>query len=79
MDQAGWHKGILLPDNIEIIFLSPHSLELNPVEKFWQRIKDNILKNKVYDTLQELEDVVATFLLTITEDTIKSVCNCVYV
>lgn len=79
MDQAGWHKAITTPDNIEIVFLPPYSPELNPVEKFWQHIKDNILKNKVYDTLQELEDVVIEFLQMITPDTVKSVCNCTYV
>ncbi|MDZ5761744.1 IS630 family transposase domain protein [Candidatus Cyrtobacter comes] len=39
MDGAGWHKGLKIPGNIEILYLSPYSPELNPVERLWQYIK----------------------------------------
>ncbi len=79
MDQAGWHKGLVVPQNIEIIFLPPYSPELNPVERLWQYIKSNVLKNKVYDTLDKLEEAVVDFVSTVTTQTIQSVCNCSYV
>jgi len=79
MDQAGWHKGITTPSNIEIRFLPPYSPELNPVERLWQHIKDDVLKNKVYDTLTSLEKAVINCIKGITNETIKSVCNCTYV
>lgn len=36
MDGTGWHKSqeLILPENIEIIYLPPYSPELNPVETF---------------------------------------------
>lgn len=79
MDQAGWHKGLLIPKNLEIIFLPPYSPELNPVERLWQHIKDAVLKNKVYNDLDELENRVAEFVKNISKETIASVCNCKYI
>lgn len=37
MDGAGWHrsKDLIIPANIEIVYLPPYSPELNPVERFW--------------------------------------------
>jgi transposase len=80
MDQAGWHRAndIILPDNIIIIYLPPYSPELNPVEKLWQYIKDNVLKNVVYETLKDLEEVVCGFINKLCASTIKSVCNVSY-
>ena len=53
MDGAGWHKskGLKIPKNIEIIYLPPYSPELNLVERLWSHIKDNVLKNRIYDNL----------------------------
>lgn len=79
MDGAGWHKGLACPDNIEIIYLPPYSPELNPVERLWQFVKDAVLKNKIYNCLTVLEDVVSDFINTISIKTIQSVCNCAYI
>jgi transposase len=79
MDQAGWHKNLVIPSNLEIIFLPPYSPELNPVERLWQHIKDAVLKNKVYDDLNILEDQVVEFVKTISAEIIMSVCNCSYI
>lgn len=80
IDQAGWHKAdaITIPWNIKIIYLPPYSPELNPTERFWQHIKDNILKNRIYDELSELENEVCTFLNKITDSVVKSVCKVNY-
>ena len=49
MDGAGWHKSknLIVPKNIQIVLLPPYCPELNPVERLWRYIKDNVLKNKV--------------------------------
>lgn len=62
MDCAGWHKSgnLKMPHNIEIIYLPPYSPELNPVERLWQYIKSNTIKNKVYANLEILEVLYAT-------------------
>lgn len=80
MDGAGWHKskGLKVPKNIEIIYLPPYSPELNPIEHLWLYIKQNTIKNKVFKTLKELEDVVCEFLQNLSEDVVKSVCRCFY-
>jgi transposase len=80
LDQAGWHKSsnLNIPQNIKIIYLSPYSPELNPVEKLWQFIKDNILKNTIYDTLNDLEEKLCDFINSITTKQILSVCNVSY-
>ena len=80
MDGAGWHKSknLQVPDNIEIIFLPPYSPELNPVERFWQNIKQNTIKNKVYKTLTPLKNNVANFLNSMSSDKIMSICTTDY-
>ena len=79
MDGAGWHKSdkLILPKNIRIIIL--YSPELNPTEKLWQYIKDHTIKNRIYQTLRELEDMVCRFVITLTPEIIKSVCGVSYV
>lgn len=79
MDGAGWHKGLTIPGNIEVMYLPPYSPELNPVERLWQHLKDAVLKNKVYDCLTKLEGAVVEFIQSIPVETIKSLCNCSYI
>ena len=81
MDGAGWHKSDKLKysKNIRIIIQPPYSPELNPIERLWQFIKNNTIKNRIYKTLKELEDAVCEFVKTLTSDIIKSVCGVSYV
>ncbi len=48
MDGAAWHKskGLVVPNNIQILLLPPYSPELNPVERLWLYIKNKLIKNK---------------------------------
>ncbi|WP_410542987.1 IS630-like element ISWpi10 family transposase [Wolbachia endosymbiont of Tetranychus urticae] len=80
MDCAGWHrsKSLKIQKNITIIYLPPYSPELNPVERLWQYIKHNTLRNRVYDTIGLLEDVLCNFIVSISSATIKRVCNVSY-
>jgi transposase len=80
MDGAGWHKSnsLIVPKNITIIHLPPYSPELNPVERLWQHIKKAILKNKIYESLDDLEDRVSEFLNSITADTFRRICSANY-
>lgn len=55
-DGAGFHhaEGALeLPANVRVITLPPYSPELNPVERLWDVIKDQIC-NRVWKDLEEL-------------------------
>jgi transposase len=77
MDGAGWHKSksLVVPSNVEIIYLPPYSPELNPVEKFWQYIKSHVIKNKIYETLDQLEEAVCQFILALNPDSVKLTCS----
>jgi len=76
LDGAGWHKSssLKIPSNIHVVYLPPYSPELNPVERLWLHIKGHTIKNKVYDSLQELEDAVCQFVQNLDLDTVKNLC-----
>lgn len=81
MDGAGWHKDkeYLLQDtkNIQIILQPSYSPELNPVERMWQYIKSYTIKNKVYETLDDLENEICNFMRNkITNEIVKNICKC---
>jgi transposase len=44
LDNGTFHeaKKLSIPPNVELIFLPPYSPELNPVERFWQDLKDQL-------------------------------------
>ena len=77
MDGASWHRSKMLkaPSNINILLLPPYSPELNPVERLWHYAKSKLIKNQIYESLEELEDKVCAFLCALDEATIQSVCN----
>lgn len=80
MDCAGWHKSkdLIIPHNIQIIYLPPYSPELNPVERWWQYLKKHIIKNRVYDTLDDLEEAVCNFIKNCDAATLKQICSINY-
>ena len=77
MDGAGWHKSknLIIPKNIQIVLLPPYCPELNPVERLWRYIKDNVLKNKVFNTLLELELAVCKFMRNLSVDVVGGICG----
>jgi transposase len=77
MDGAGWHKSgsLRVPDSIKIIILPPYSPELNPVERFWQHVKDNVLKNRIYESLEDLQTALSQYLHDLPTNVIQSVCQ----
>lgn len=81
MDGAAWHKSkaLTIPDQMRIIIQPPYSPELNPVEKFWQYIKNNTIKNQLFDNLNKLEKALTTFLNTINPCIITKLCNVNYI
>ena len=80
MDGAGWHKSktLRIPDNVTIFYLPPYSPELNPVERLWLYIKNNILSNKIYETLEALEAVLCEFMRELKNIIVKSICTVSY-
>ena len=72
-----WHKSknLIIPKNIEIILLPPYCPELNPVERLWRYIKDNTIKNKVFETLVELVNLVCEFIKNLTDEVVLGICK----
>ena len=77
MDNASWHKSkeLIVPINIQIVYLPPYSPELNPVERFWEYIKSKTIRNKIYKSINDLYSYLVNFYNSLDLDTIKSICN----
>ena len=67
VDQASWHTTKKLPQfyNIRFIFLPPGSPELNPAEHLWEHIREKYLGNRIFDSLDQLEDELVNIIATI--------------
>jgi transposase len=77
MDGARWHKSkdLEVPKNVDIILLPPYSPELNPVERLWRYLKQNVLRNRLFETLESLELSLQAFINSLHETTIIGLCN----
>ena len=65
----------MVPKNIKIEILPPYYPELNPVERFWQCIKNHTIKNMVFGSLEEIENAVCDFVNNLPEDVVIGICN----
>lgn len=67
MDKAGWHQAndLQVPENMRIIFLPPYSPELNPVEHLWEEIREKWFPNKVFKSLDAVENVLVDAFATL--------------
>ena len=66
VDGAGWHRcAFSLPDNLKLHFLPPYSPELNPQEHIWDELREKYFHNKVFDSLDALEDQLVLGLKTL--------------
>lgn len=78
-DRAGWHnsKDLKIPKSIKLVFLPPYSPELNPVEVLWDHIRENYFANKVFDSLDEVEETLCCGIkhLIFNPDIVKSMTN----
>lgn len=77
LDGAGWHAGkhLVAPSNIRLLRLPPYAPELNPVEHIWDELREKCFHNKVFNSLDALEDELAMGLLAMehTPDVIASI------
>lgn len=58
LDGAGWHKGndLKIPHNMKLVSLPPYSPELNPVENIWEELREKYFHNRVFSSLDAVED-----------------------
>jgi putative transposase len=73
LDNASFHtaKKLKIPDNIVLFFQPVYSPELNPIERVWQWIKEQ-LSWKIFSNLDALKDEVAEILKNATKNVLAS-------
>jgi len=71
LDGAEWHKRLsfALPENLKLHFLPPYSPELNPVEHLWDELREKHFHNRVFDSIDALEDHLVDALRAMENDT----------
>ena len=68
IDNAPWHRGAVvdaaLADNPHLAFyrLPAYSPHLNPVERFWKKLRRRATHNRLFDTLADLKSSVRASL-----------------
>ena len=80
LDRAPWHrsKKLDVPDNIRLELLPPYSPKLNPVERLWKWLRQEATHNRIFESLDEMENRIEEEYLKIDLEMIKSLCNCNY-
>lgn len=79
LDRGRFHqaKKLRIPHNVVPVFLPPYSPELNPIERLWEDIKDEI-SDELFPTIQALMDQVASILKGYTKEAIQSLTSYPY-
>lgn len=80
LDNGKFHHSsqLKIPDNILLFFQPPYSPELNPSERVWQYIKQE-LSWELYDNLDEIKEKVRSFLEEFSTETIASIAGWDYI
>jgi DDE superfamily endonuclease len=70
LDGAGWHKAKRrqVPAPMRLVFLPPGSPQLNPVEHLWEEGREKGFANRVFDSMNAVEEQLITALQTWEED-----------
>jgi transposase len=79
LDNGRFHKAntLMIPENIRLIFLPPYSPELNPIERFWEDLKDHLAFD-LHETLSELKERVSEKLRSYTDEAVASLTGYQY-
>lgn len=65
LDKAGWHvsKQLKQIENLQLMYLPPYSPELNPVELLWRETRKKYFHNRIFNSLDEVENTLSEALL----------------
>lgn len=79
IDGAGWHcsEALKAPHNIYLLKLPPYAPELNPIEHVWDELREKFFHNRVFKSLDALEDHLAGALKSMEENatTVESIVS----
>ncbi len=67
IDQAGYHKAHAVKEkteelNIQLHFLPPYSPNLNPIERMWKVMNEQVRNNQHFDSAKEFRQKINQFL-----------------
>jgi transposase len=70
LDGAGWHraKRLQVPANMQLIPLPPWSPQLNSVEHVWDEVREKWFANRVFASMEAVENQLVTALATLEAD-----------
>ena len=70
LDGAGWHTSGLLsiPENMRFVALPPYAPELNPVEHIWDDLREKAFHNRVFESIDGLENHLESSLRELEHD-----------
>ena len=83
LDGAPNHRcsGLVLPDNISLLFLPPYAPALNPKENLWDEIREKIFKNYALKSIDAVRAKLEQAILYIERnpETVKSITSFPYI
>lgn len=79
LDNGAFHKTKVLrwPPHVVPLFLPPYSPELNPMERLWRDLKDQ-LADIVTQSIEELSDAVCTLIQNYSPSALQSLTGFAY-
>ena len=74
-DGAAWHKAkaLIIPENIQFIFLPPATPEMNPIEQIWKEIRKLGFCNEIFKTLDNVIDRLCDTICSLSCEAVKSI------
>ena len=80
LDNGKFHhsSSLKIPDNILLIFQPPYSPELNPIERIWSHIKQE-LSWEISENLDGLKEKVCAFIEEFSTEEIASIAGWDYI
>jgi transposase len=66
LDQSGYHRSQAVKDaairlNIELHYLPPYSPNLNPIERLWKVMNEQVRHNVVFDSAKQFREQISLF------------------
>lgn len=73
VDNGLFHKAkrLRLPENVILLFQPPRCPELNPIERLWQHLKQD-LRWELFDNLEQLQTKLDQLLASLTKEVVAS-------
>jgi putative transposase len=75
VDGAAWHrsKGMLVPENVKLLYLPPATPEMNPIEQIWAWLRLRGFRNEVFLTLDKVVDRLCETICLLSSDIVSSI------